>query len=225
MIIYLYVKTHNVTGLKYLGKTIRKDPHKYPGSGTRWTNHLKVHGYDYTTTILKECTSNEEVKELGLYYSELWNVVDSDDWANLKPENSAGGFGKPSPEIIAKILATKLARDLNKHSQETISKISAARLTKFAAKDPTYNVRPKCRPEKAAKIKEANTGKKWVHNPENTVERKQLDPVECERYLQLGWKPGTGPRTLPIKQTCPHCNNTFDPGNYKQHHSDNCRYK
>lgn len=91
MIIYLYVKTHNVTGLKYLGKTLRKDPHKYPGSGTRWTNHLKVHGYDYTTTILKECTSNEEVKELGLYYSELWNVVESDDWANLITESGEGG--------------------------------------------------------------------------------------------------------------------------------------
>jgi hypothetical protein len=41
MPIYLYVKTHNKTGLKYLGQTSQKDPHKYPGSGTRWRHHLK----------------------------------------------------------------------------------------------------------------------------------------------------------------------------------------
>ena len=28
------VKTHNKTGLKYLGKTISTDPHLYQGSGT-----------------------------------------------------------------------------------------------------------------------------------------------------------------------------------------------
>jgi hypothetical protein len=41
MTIYLYVKTHNNTGMKYLGKTTKPDPHKYPGSGKRWTRHLK----------------------------------------------------------------------------------------------------------------------------------------------------------------------------------------
>jgi len=37
--IYLYKKTHNETGLQYLGKTIR-DPHKYPGSGLYWKRQL-----------------------------------------------------------------------------------------------------------------------------------------------------------------------------------------
>jgi transposase len=52
MLIYLYVKTHNKTGLKYLGKTTKLDPHKYSGSGKRWLRHLKKHGFDYTTEIL-----------------------------------------------------------------------------------------------------------------------------------------------------------------------------
>ncbi len=56
MIIYLYKKTHNITGLQYLGKTT-KDPYKYKGSGTRWLNHLNIHGFDITTEILKECKS------------------------------------------------------------------------------------------------------------------------------------------------------------------------
>ena len=48
--IYLYIKTHNVTGLKYLGKTTQ-DPYKYKGSGKRWTNHINKHHF-FTNQIL-----------------------------------------------------------------------------------------------------------------------------------------------------------------------------
>lgn len=92
MITYLYVKIHNTTGLKYLGKTTSIDPHKYPGSGKYWKCHLDKHGYNYTTEILKECKNASEVKIWGQYYSELWNVTKSNEWANLKPENGDGGF-------------------------------------------------------------------------------------------------------------------------------------
>jgi hypothetical protein len=105
MIIYLYKKTHNITGLKYLGKTTQ-NPYKYNGSGEKWVPHLKIHGYDITTEILKECQTNDEVKFWGLYYSELWDVVNARDqagnkiWANLKPEEGDGGrttFGDNHP--------------------------------------------------------------------------------------------------------------------------------
>jgi hypothetical protein len=89
MTIYLYKKTHNKTGLQYLGKTVQ-DPFKYRGSGDHWVPHIKKHGYDVTTEILRECQTNEEVKEWGLYYSELWNIVESRDWANQKPEEGQG---------------------------------------------------------------------------------------------------------------------------------------
>jgi hypothetical protein len=88
---YLYVKTHNETGLKYLGKTTKQDPHRYPGSGTLWIRHLKKHGYNYTTEILLETTSKEELIEKGIYYSDLWNIVESKEWANLKKESGDGG--------------------------------------------------------------------------------------------------------------------------------------
>lgn len=101
MTIYLYVKTHNKTGLKYLGQTSSKDPHKYPGSGVYWKLHLEKHGYDYSTEILKECKSKKEVIEYGKYYSELWNIVESDNWANLKIEQGDGG--RQSPEVRKRI--------------------------------------------------------------------------------------------------------------------------
>lgn len=91
MPIYLYVKTHNTTGLKYLGKTISNDPHLYQGSGTVWKRHIRKHGYDVTTEILLETNDPTELKEVGLYYSTLWNVVESKDFANIVPESGDGG--------------------------------------------------------------------------------------------------------------------------------------
>ena len=90
MIIYLYKKTHKDTGLKYLGKTI-KDPEKYKGSGKYWRRHLKIHGENVETVILKECLSKIELATWGKYYSKLWDIVNSPEWANLREESGDGG--------------------------------------------------------------------------------------------------------------------------------------
>ena len=132
--IYLYKKTHNNTGLKYLGKTISADPYKYPGSGVYWTNHLKVHGNDVTTEILKECQSEEELIEWGKHYSLLWNVVESDEWANLTEE--AGPGGKWSNESRDKLSLTKrieLAK-LSKEEQAARIKNSCSSPKSWTAK-------------------------------------------------------------------------------------------
>jgi hypothetical protein len=106
MTIYLYVKTHTKTGLKYLGMTTKSDPFSYNGSGIYWVKHLKKHGYEYTTEILKECKTKDEIKEWGIYYSRLWNIVKSKEWANLKEEQGHGG--SPSLEGIKRL--SKLAK-------------------------------------------------------------------------------------------------------------------
>lgn len=90
MTIYLYVKTHNKTNMKYLGMT-QRDPFKYKGSGKYWRLHLNKYGNDVSTTIIGKYNNKEELKEAGTYYSNLWNVVESDEWANLIPENADGG--------------------------------------------------------------------------------------------------------------------------------------
>ena len=128
MIIYrLYVKTHNQTGLKYLGFTKASDPHKYRGSGTYWIRHLKVHGYDYSTEILNECLDKTDVKHWGEYYSTLWNVVESKEWANLKPESGEGGFGIMSADTKKKISMALTGKIV---SLETSKKISESKLGK-----------------------------------------------------------------------------------------------
>jgi hypothetical protein len=137
MIIYLYKKTHNKTGLNYLGKTIQ-DPFTYKGSGKRWGNHINKHGYDVTTEILRECQTNEEVKEWGLYYSNLWNVVKDRTWANLKEENGDGGgicgegngmFGRThSDELKANQAIIASTRFKGKSYEELYGKEKAAQL-------------------------------------------------------------------------------------------------
>ena len=104
--IVIYLKTHNQTGLKYLGKT-KNDPFKYKGSGVRWLNHLKVHGNDVTTIVLQTCENNEEVKCWGLHYSKLWNIVEDSSFANLMEEKGDGGPSYRS-DIINAIVSKKL---------------------------------------------------------------------------------------------------------------------
>jgi hypothetical protein len=88
---YLYIKTHNITGLKYFGKTI-SDPHKYKGSGTRWLNHLSVHGNNVTTEILGYYEVLEECINAALDFSERNKIVENEDWANLVIEDGIDGF-------------------------------------------------------------------------------------------------------------------------------------
>ena len=88
--IYLYLKTHNVTGLKYLGKTTQ-DPEKYIGSGFYWKRHLKKHGNDVTTEILFETQDKEEFKKVASNYSEKYNIIESEEFANMRIESGDGG--------------------------------------------------------------------------------------------------------------------------------------
>ena len=94
MTYYIYVKTHRKTGLKYLGQT-HKDPQKYRGSGVTWLAHLKEHGTEIETQILFETNDKNERNKIGRYYSDLWNVAESSDWANRIPETGAGGGAPP----------------------------------------------------------------------------------------------------------------------------------
>jgi hypothetical protein len=88
---YLYIKTHNQTGLKYFGKTTRNNPHKYKGSGTHWTRHINKHGCDITTEIVGYYTDKEQCMKAAIEFSEKNNIVESAEWANLRIEMLDGG--------------------------------------------------------------------------------------------------------------------------------------
>ena len=123
MTIYLYKKTHNITGLKYLGKTT-KDPFSYNGSGKDWKSHLKQYGINITTEILKECHSKEDLNKWGRYYSKLWNVVDNKEWANRIPET--GGGGSPSEQTKEKLRNSQLGKSKPSRTDNHKKKLSDA---------------------------------------------------------------------------------------------------
>jgi len=88
--IYLYLKTHNTTGLQYLGKTV-KDPFTYKGSGVYWKSHLKKHGNDVTTKVLFETTDKDEFEKVALEYSTRFDITNNKNFANLIEERGQGG--------------------------------------------------------------------------------------------------------------------------------------
>ncbi len=136
--IYLYLKTHNKTGLKYLGKTER-DPYTYQGSGKLWKKHINKHGYDVTTEILFETTDLEEFRKVGLEYSEKLNIVESEEFANLMVEYGDGAI----------------------HTEETRQKISEstkATMNEKSAKHSEIMKRVYSDPEKRKAISERLMG-------------------------------------------------------------------
>ena len=88
--ICLYLKTHNQTGLKYLGKTTR-DPFKYQGSGTIWKRHIKKYGNDVTTEVLFETKCKDDFREFAQLISSELNIVESTEFANMTNEEGQGG--------------------------------------------------------------------------------------------------------------------------------------
>ena len=114
-IYYLYKKTHKITGLKYLGIT-RQDPFKYKGSGTVWTAHIKLHGYQVDTEILLETCDKVELADKGKHLSDLWKVVSDPSWANCIPETCGGPGGKPGVKKSAEMCAKMKIHNAGKNN-------------------------------------------------------------------------------------------------------------
>lgn len=127
--IYLCVKVHMVTGLRYLCQTSR-DPFKYRGSGKDWITHLRQYGNKQHTEVIRECGSNSELNYWGRYYSRLWNVVGAMDdygnkiWANRIPETGGGcSTGRIfTEEMKIKANQTKMRNGTTQDSENVISK-------------------------------------------------------------------------------------------------------
>jgi len=96
---YLYVKQHKITGLKYFGMTATKDPYVYLGSGKYWRSHLKIHGKDVDTVNVWEFPDIEMCEKFALEFSIKNNIVESKEWANLRPENGRDGKVPGSPGL------------------------------------------------------------------------------------------------------------------------------
>lgn len=89
----LYIKRHSATGLLYFGKTIKADVNSYKGSGKYWKSHIKEHGVDLVETlwVSEPFTDKDDLIEFATFFSEYYDIVNSDKWANLTIENGIDG--------------------------------------------------------------------------------------------------------------------------------------
>lgn len=227
MPIYLYVKTHNKTGLKYLGKTTKKNPYKYPGSGVKWNRHLKKHGKDISTEILLVTEDKEELKQTGLFFSKLWNIVESDEWANFIPES---GDGIDSDQA-RKIAYDKVDKGTHPFQRGNRSYGSDNNGRKY--KDLSYDER--FDEETANRIRESQikSNKTRWDNPifrENTSKKlSETRKRKCQSGEIITWNKGKKlhyktKSVFSNKTTCPYCNKEGNIPNMKRWHFDNCKF-
>lgn len=199
---YLYIKTHNKTGLKYFGKTTSKDPYKYQGSGTRWKNHIKKHGYDVTTEIVGYFIDEEECKQKAIEFGKENDIVESSVWANLKEEKLEGGFDyiNSNKLNVKNLEKAELSRKENKswitglNSMNLYWDINGRHSLLESAK--TYDSIEK-RKKTFAKIKHqqgekhSQYGTIWIFNPllkqNKKIKRNEDIPDGWERGRKIKW--------------------------------------
>ena len=184
---YLYIKQHSVTGLKYFGKTVKKDPIKYKGSGTRWSHHIKKHGKQFVETIwLSELYTNTSIVEHALHFSVENNIVESDDWANLIPENGLDGTDgqhstKPFSFLKKEILITGINLNqycrLNNLNQSAMQGVLTGRLyihKNYTSSDPIHIEFWKIEIPKRKKTSRQNQSKSLKGKPKSELHKENL---------------------------------------------------
>jgi len=172
---YLYIKQHSVTGLKYLGKTTR-DPYKYKGSGSYWSNHIKKHGKEHIVTLwVSELYYDTSIVYYALQLSKEYNIVESSEWANLIPEDGLYGGsvkGRVSPnkgknfseETKQKMSDSKKGKPRTDETKQKISKSNKGKKCSDETKQKISNAKKGrssgriCSDETKQKISNAKKG-------------------------------------------------------------------
>lgn len=205
---YLYIKTSPL-GLKYLGYTAN-NPYSYLGSGKRWRSHINKHNFtekDIHTEIVFETTDKKELTKMGIYYSDLYDVVKSDNWANLKKEEGDGGAYFPTEE-----------------QRKKLSTIRKGNHNFFGGKEVfiVWLKGKKMTPEWCKKMGE------WIKKSRQTkfeckychikVDASNLSKSHNERCK-------SNPNYINTDKACKYCGKTMDAANLGRYHNEKCKLK
>lgn len=218
MTIYLYHKHCSHCGLKYFGRTEKKDPYKYNGSGLHWKRHIKKYCADVITDWVMEFEDQIECTEFALKYSSDYDIVESIEYANMCAEDglhrgivqlsiqSRKNIGEASRNRIWSVESRNKISKANtgrKFSEEFCQKVSAS--LKGKSRSPEHSKKI----SDLAKIR-CNTPE-WKKKLSEQSKGKICSP-ETKRKLSLSTKNKPKP-----KIECTHCNKYFDAGNLAQH--------
>lgn len=92
--LYLLVKIHKETGLKYLCKHEANsiaECERYKGSGTYWKRHIKKYGNNVDTFCIVYTDDKDYFTQQAKFHSNFFNIIESNEWANLVNEEGQGG--------------------------------------------------------------------------------------------------------------------------------------
>lgn len=216
---YLYIKEHVNTGLKYFGKTTLpyEKMLEYNGSGTRWLNHLNMHGATVKTIWFKLFTNEEECVNFALDFSAKQNIVESVEWANLIPENGLSGC--PAGIAFNETHKKKLSETKLGKSWEDIYGIEGAKIKRAqnsAPKGPMPNSR-KENISAAKKGMQAPHG--WDPDARSKVSKKLSGIPKSKKTVQRMRE------AAKIVKTCPHCSTSGSGPSMQRWHFNNCKLK
>ena len=192
---YLYIKKHNVTGLMYFGKTV-KDPLKYKGSGKYWQSHIKKYGDNLSNIWYELFTDKESLTEFAQFFSEEFDIVNSDKWANLISENGLdGGFNMEGKN----------------HTKETKSKISLTiREKKLTISD-----------EHRKSISLSNKNRIITEDYKKKLSKAKIGkPLSLETKVKMSASRKNKPQR---RVSCPKCNKLGGISSMKRYHFSKCK--
>lgn len=200
----LYLKEHNVTGMKYLGYTTRHDYDVYKGSGAYWVKHINKHGYDVSTTLLGSFDNMEDLKKAGTKYSNEFDVVESKEFANLKTEEGvSGSYGEETRKKMSEA-AKKRGAPATAWTSEQMSEMN-----KLNWQDEEV------RKKRSEGISKALKGKK--RGPRSKEFKEHMSNVLSGRSYGKGIKHNLK------EKTCPHCGKVGKGPNMTRYHFDKCK--
>lgn len=204
---YLYLKTHNQTGLKYLGYT-KNDPAKYQGSGLYWSRHLKLYGNDVTTEILFQSESIDDISREGKFYSDKWNVVNSEEFANLCEEDGNRLYGKANINFRG--------HPQTLETREKISKNHSRNMTgRFGENHPSYGHSV---PEHVFENVNAMIEKNRRDGPWNKGKTGSNLSEDTKQKMRVAASKNPKPEV-----TCPTCGKTGGKPVMMRFHFENCK--
>lgn len=227
---YLYIKQHSVTKKCYFGKTCSKDPIKYPGSGTHWKRHIKIHGKEFIETLwFKLFVDKAECTRVALLFSEQQDIVKSEIWLNLKKEDGLEGGSTKGYKLSTEARMRLIGRGKGiPHTEEAKAKMSISqkgktRSAEFCTKVSISNKGRIISQETRDKISSAQKGKTFseshLENIRIAGEKRRGTKVSAEQIEKTAAKlRGKKQRTT----TCPHCNITGSISLLGRYHFNKC---
>lgn len=221
---FLYIKQHSVTGKLYFGKTTSANPISYKGSGTYWKSHISKHGKEYVQTPWF-CLFYDKVdcQDFAKTFSEQEDIVRSEKWANLIPENGMRGGGRPGKRGQMNEEVRQLRKQNMKLRGTDIIPPERRQKYSVAAKGKTTWIAGRHHTEET-KLKQSSALIGRIVSEETRARQSaSLKGKKLSAKNMQGLKKYFENRSI-IK--CPHCDvESKSPGNMTRFHFNNCKSK